>query len=399
MNASGSIFSRIFNNPRFNLIAFALITVMVLTAYSNTFTASFHFDDDAAISENYAIKHVTVENILSCLNSNRPIVNLSLMLNYSLNGMNVVGWHVFNIGVHIANSFLVFLLLLRTLNLPSLSARYAEKSRRMALFGALLFAVHPIQTEAVTYIISRSELLATFFYLATFLFFIEGLRTNKFRYYVFAFFTSALSMGSKEWAVTLPAMLFLYDFVFVANGSLKDALGRWKAYLLLILPWGLILKSVMPSMTGSAGGSVSAGFGMSGQKGITPVTYLLTSFNVMWTYIRLMLLPINQNLDYDYPLARTLFELPTLLSFLGHVAVVGAALWLYLKRKSLLVPFGVAWFYIGLSPVQSFVPILDIIFEHRMYMPSIGFILVFLAGYERLFDWIQERKALQEVKA
>jgi hypothetical protein len=269
--------------------------------------------------------------------------------------------------------------------------------KQSLLFGALLFAVHPIQTESVTYLISRSELLATFFYLATFLFFIEGLRTDKFRYYVCAFFTSVLSMGSKEWAVTLPAMLFLYDFVFVANGSLKDALGRWKAYLLLILPWGLILKVTMPSMSGSGG--TSAGFGMSGQKGITPVTYLLTSFNVMWTYIRLMILPINQNLDYDYPLARTLFEFPTLLSFLGHVAVVGTSLWLYRKKNSLLVPFGIAWFYIGLSPVQSFVPILDTIFEHRMYMPSIGFILVFVTAYEALFDRIENRRAAKKTAA
>ncbi|HUJ18277.1 MAG TPA: hypothetical protein VL197_09835 [Nitrospirota bacterium] len=398
MNAFSDKLARIFGSPRFNLIAIGLIAVLVLIAYSNTFTASFHFDDDAAISENFAIKHVTVENILTCLNSNRPVVNLSLMLNYALGGLKVVGWHAFNIGVHIANSVLVFLFLLRTLNLPSLSARYAEKSRRMALFGALLFAVHPIQTESVTYIISRSELLATFFYLSTFLFFIEGLQTGKFRHYVLAFFTSLLSMASKEWAVTLPALLALYDFLFVADGSLKNVLGRWKAYLLLVLPWALILKIVMPSMSGS-GGSTSAGFGISGQKGITPMTYLLTSFNVMWTYIRLMLLPINQNLDYDYPLAKTLFEFPTLLSFLGHVAVVCGAFWLYLKKRSLLVPFGVAWFYIGLSPVQSFVPILDIIFEHRMYMPSIGFIMVFVVGYELFFDWVFERKALKEAKA
>ena len=145
------------------------------------------------------------------------------------------------------------------------------------------------------------------------------------------------------------------------------------------------------SLSCISAGSTSAGFNISGQKGITPWTYLLTSFNVTWTYIRLLFLPIRQNLDYDYPVAKTLFELPTLLSFVGHAAVVGWASWLYRRKNDLLIPFGVAWFYITLAPTQSFVPILDVIFEHRLYLPSIGFFVFFIVLYERLFSWFQNR--------
>ncbi len=381
----------IFGSRRFNLIAFAVIATMILIAYSNTFTASFHFDDDAAISENASIKRITLDTVLSLLHTNRPIVNLSLLLNYRLNGINVAGWHIFNVGLHIANSFFVYLFLLWTLNLPNLKAVYSEKSTRMALFGALLFAVHPVQTESVTYIISRTELLATFFYLASFLFFIQGVQRGRYRYYIGAFFTSLFAMGSKEWAATLPAMLLLYDYIFIANGRLKNVMSRWKAYVLLVLPWGLIAYIVVVYLMPST----SAGFSISGQKGITPWTYLLTSFNVIWTYIRLLILPINQNLDYDYRVATTLFGFPTLLSFFGHIIVLGGAFWLYKKRGLLLIPFGVAWFYINLSPTQSFVPILDVIFEHRVYLPSIGFFIGFIAGYELLFDRFQEWKALK----
>jgi hypothetical protein len=306
--------------------------------------------------------------------------------------MNVVGWHVFNVAVHIANSCFVYLLFLRTLTLPNLSAHYGAKARFLALFGALLFALHPVQTESVTYIISRTELLATFFYLASFLLFIQGVLNGRYRYYVGAFITSLLAMGSKEWAVTLPAMLFLYDYIFVAHGSLRDVQRRWKAYVLLVLPWGLIAYIFLVFIAGST----SAGFGISGQKGITPWTYLLTSFNVLWTYIRLLILPINQNLDYDYPVAKTLFEFPTMLSFFGHLGVVTAAFWLYKKKGYLLVPFGVAWFYITLSPVQSVVPILDVIFEHRLYLPSIGIFMVFVAAYDWLFERIGRRSAVRE---
>ncbi len=375
-----------FNSRYFNLAAFGIIAALILIAYSNTFTASFHFDDSPSIVDNPIIKRLTWDNFRSAFSGTRPVVNLSLLFNYAVSGLNVVGWHVFNVTFHIANSFFVFLIILWTLTLPSLSERYGYRAKRMALFGALLFGVHPIQTEAVTYIISRTELIATFFYLATFLFFIKGATTKKFSYYLWAFFMALLAMGSKEWAVTLPAVLLLYDFLFLSDCKLKPVLSRGKAHLLVMLSWSWLVYNM--STTQISG----AGFSVVGTNNITPWNYLFTSFNVLWTYIRLLFLPINQNLDYEYPLAMTLFELPTLLSFIGHVLVSGAALWLYRRKKWTLIPFGVAWFYITLSPTQSFVPILDKIFEHRVYLPSVGFFIVFIAAFEGVFDWIAARK-------
>jgi hypothetical protein len=391
---------KIYEGPRFHVLALALIAALTLLAYSNTFHSSFHFDDDLAISENQAIKHVTADNILSLLRSNRPITHLSLMFSYALSGLDVVGWHIFNISVHIANGVLVYFLILWTLTLPVFKGRYRAGARRMALFGALLFALHPIQTESVTYIISRSELLASFFFLSTFLLFIRGTQKGRFGYYVLALITALCAMGSKEWAATLPVMLVLYDYLFVSEGSFAKVTKRWPAYALLFLPW--VFAAYILSLYQ---GATSAGFSMSGVAGITPWTYLLTSFNVIWTYIRLLILPINQNIDYDYPLATTLFAFPTLLSFIGHVLVIGAAFWAYKKKGWLLAPFGVAWFYIILSPTQSFVPIKDLIFEHRVYLPSLGLFIAFLAGYEALFmrlsgqEWKEEEKPVVEPRA
>lgn len=382
--------NRIFTSKRFNLFAFGIIAAMILIAYSNTFTASFHFDDNPAINDNPTIKHVTMDNIIGILKGIRPVVFLSLMLNYQLGGLNVVGYHIFNIAVHIANSYFVYLLILWTLSLPVLAKRYAEKAKWMALFGALLFAVHPVQTESVTYIITRTELLATFFYLATFLLFIKGASTGRRSSYIGVFFTAALSMGSKEWAVTLPALLMLYDFLFIAEGKVRAVASRWLLYLAVSLSWVIAVRHL--DLFAATGGGGGVGFNVISTSGITAKTYWLTSLNVIWTYIRLLFLPINQNLDYDYAIARTLFEFPTLLSFFGHIAVAGTTFWLYWKKGLLLIPFGVAWFYIGLSPVQSIVPIIDVIFEHRVYMPSIGFFLVFIVGYEMVFDRIEARR-------
>lgn len=384
---------RLFGHKRFNYFAFGLITAMILIVYSNSFTASFHFDDNPTIIENAYIKRVTWDNFIGMLHGTRPVINLSLMLNYQLSGLNVVGWHIFNVGFHIANSCFIYLLIMWTLSLPALSMQYKDKAKSMALFGALLFGVHPIQTEAVTYIISRTELIAAFFYMATFLLFIKGATTKKFGYHVGAFLTAALAMGSKEWAVTLPAVMFLYDFLFLSNSSIKATLSRWKAHALVALSWGVMIYTM--STTNMSG----AGFSVTGTNNITPWTYLLTSFNVIWTYIRLLFLPINQNLDYDYSLATTLFEFPTLLSFAGHLAVVVAAWWLYKKKKWTLIPFGIAWFYITLSPTQSFVPILDKIFEHRVYLPSIGFIIFFIAAFEGMYEWIDKKRLESKQKA
>ncbi|MCK9418522.1 MAG: glycosyltransferase family 39 protein [Nitrospirae bacterium] len=383
-----------FASRRFTLIASCIIAGLILIAYSNTFTASFHFDDNPSIVENASIKRMTSDNISMLLAGVRPVVYLSLMLNYQLNGLNVVGWHVFNISFHIANSIFVYLFMFRTLNLPLLENKYREKAKRMALFGALLFAVHPIQTEAVTYIITRTELLATFFYLATFLLFIKGARTQKVSYYVGAFFTAALSMGSKEWAVTLPALLMLYDYLFIAEGKFRVVASRWMVYIAVAVPWVIVLRNLDLFAASSSGAGI--GFNVATTSGITAKTYWLTSLNVIWTYIRLLFLPIKQNLDYDYRIAGTLFEFPTILSFIGHIVVVSAAFWLYKKKGWLLIPFGVAWFYIGLSPVQSFVPIIDVIFEHRAYMPSIGFFIVFVVAYEGLFEWWEARQLLKK---
>jgi hypothetical protein len=384
---------RLYHSKRFNIVAFGVIAVIILIAYSNTFTSSFHFDDTQSIVENHLIKRVTMDNIIEIMKGVRPVVYLSIMLNYQLSGLNVVGWHIFNIGFHIANSYLVYLLVSSTLSLPILAKQYADRAKRMALFTALLFAVHPVQTEAVTYIISRTELLATFFYLAAFILFIQGTQKRAPLYYIGVFFSALLAIGSKEWAVTLPAMLIIYDYLFLSTGNIRNVLSHWKGFVLAALPWGLLAYNL--NLTSGT----SVGFNVSTPSGITPVTYLLTSFNVIWTYVRLLVLPINQNLDYDYPIAKTLFEFPTLLSFLGHIAVVWVSFWLYKKRGWLLIFFGVMWFYITLSPVQSFVPVIDVIFEHRLYLPSIGFFLVFVVAYEGFFEWWEARQLFRKSPA
>jgi len=375
---------------RFNLIAILSIIIAVGIAYSNTFTVPFHFDDNPSIVENPRIKHL--ENIPSFFWKNegpvgtRPFLLVTLALNYVIGGLNTVTYHIFNNTLHAVNGILLYFFIITTLNLPRLRDKYANISKEIALFGSLLFVVHPIQTQAVTYIISRSMPMATFFFLLGILLYVKGFETNKKGYYIALFIVAFLGMASREDYFVFPFVLFLYDAILMT--TFRDALKRWWVYAVLLI---LASYRVWLSLT-YKDSPESAGFGV---KLLSPYQYLCTEFNVIWTYVRLLFLPINQNLDYDYPISQGLFEFPTIISFIGHLIVIAFAFWIY--RRNRLVTFLVLWWYITLSPSSSFIPIIDVIFEHRVYLPSVGFFFLFMIGYEYLWELIKRKTAKKAV--
>lgn len=377
------------DEKRFHVIAVCIIILAVGIAYSNTYNASFHFDDQHTIIENPRIKHL--KNIPSFFYKSegpvgtRPLLLTTLAINYAIGGLNVVGYHIFNNLLHAINGIMVYIFILTTLNLPSLREKYSSIAREIALFGALIFAVHPIQTQAVTYIISRSMPMATFFYLLGLIVYNKAVATNKKPYFGLLVLIAFLGMTSREDFFTFPIMLFLYDAFLMS--SFKDAARRWWVYATLAVPTAYRLWLTFTYK----GAEEAVGFGV---RLLTPIEYLMTQFNVIWTYARLMVLPINQNLDYDYPVAKTLFEFPTILSFVGHLLVVAFAF--YMFKRNRLVTFLILWWYGTLSVSSSFVPIIDVIFEHRVYLPSIGFIFLFMIAYEYIWELIKRKSALKK---
>ncbi len=377
------------DGKKFHIIAVCLIILAVGIAYSNTYTASFHFDDQHTIIENPRIKHL--ENIPSFFYKSegpvgtRPLLLTTLAINYAIGGLNVVGYHIFNNVLHAINGIMVYLFILATLNLPSLRDRYSAIAKEIALFGALIFVVHPIQTQAVTYIISRSMPMATFFYLLGILVYHKAVTTNKKSYFGLLVLVVFLGMTSREDFFTFPVILFLYDAILIS--SFREAAKRWWVFALLAIPTAYRLWLTFTYK----GAEEATGFGV---KLLSPIEYLMTQFNVLWTYARLMVLPINQNLDYDYPVAKTIFEFPTILSFIGHLLVF--AFGFYMFKRNRLVTFLILWWYGTFAVSSSFVPIIDVIFEHRVYLPSIGFIFLFMIGYEYIWEMIKRKSALKK---
>lgn len=372
-----------------------IITIFVFLIYSNTFTAPFELDDTGSIVDNAVIrnlrnftdsshfKNVEIHETLRPLLQTRYIGYLSFALNYAVHGLDVKGYHLVNILIHAANSLLLYLILRLTFQTPRIlnaARNFSIESRSfIALFTALLFAVHPLQTQAVTYIVQRFASLAALFYLLSLVTYIRfrlattGSRNARIHYafYLVSIASAMIAMKTKEFALLLPIVIALYEFVFF-EGGIKNRIMR-------LIPYALTMSIIPLSLVNTAAAKVSGAYGS-----ISRGDYLLTQFRVIVTYLRLMILPVNQNLEYDYPVYRSLFIPEVLLSSLLLLSLFALGVWLYRKSRDhgreqcgwfLLVSCGIFWFFITAAPESSIMPIKDVIFEHRMYLPSIGLFL------------------------
>lgn len=397
---------KIFVSKHFHLAACLLIGILTFLVYSNTFYASFHFDDTPSIVENYKIRNL--DNVPGMLINNRGIPMATFAINYAIGGLNVIGYHIVNLAIHITNSiFVYFLVFLTITRIDSLK----DRAKQIAVYTALLFAVHPIQTQAVTYIVQRMETLASMFMLIGLLVFIKGAGASKTSSRVLLYGAVAasywLAFHSKEIAITLPAILFLYDYCFLSSNGRQNVTARLPLYLVLIAMLAFFATRTLTGLQETPGGS--AGFNV---QSITAKEYLFTQFNVLIYYITLLFVPVNQNLDYDFPVSKGLFEVPLvkdgtvlnipipppIVSLIILMAIIGFALYLLTHYASRithygrLIAFSILWFFIILSPTSSFIPIIDVIFEHRLYLASAGFFLLFSLGFDRIFEHAEKRK-------
>jgi tetratricopeptide (TPR) repeat protein len=372
------------------LAALLLIGLIAALIYSNTFSASFHFDDVPNITDNPRIKHL--QNLLD-FSGSRYVGFLSFALNYHFAGLSLFGFHIVNLLIHIANGVLVYWLIRLFFQSPRLipPPAFAPAAPAIALFTALLFVVHPVQTQAVTYIVQRFASLASLFYLfAVFCYLKWRLSSPEFKrrhlWYAAAFLATILAMKTKEITFTLPFMLLLVEYVGFGLPTRKQWIG--------LIPFFLTLPIIPLSRPGALGEG-EAGFARDAFALSRP-DYLFTQCKVIMTYLRILVLPVNQNLDYDFPASHSLFEPPVFLSFLFLSALITTAVYLlFVSRRAAadprlrIIAFGILWFFLTLSIESSIIPIRDVIYEHRLYLPSIGF---WLAVTTALFGFFPRRR-------
>ncbi len=386
---------------RKTLVQVLLIVFLAVLGYSNTFHVPYIFDDVWSIVENPKIRDLHFFLETDAIRSTRYLGFLTFALNYAVHELDVTGYHVVNLAIHIINASLVYLLVLLTLRTPRMRNGASSLVSLLPLGAALLFVSHPLQSQAVTYIAQRFASLATLFYLLCLVLYIRSRlsENNAPRYtlYTLSLLSAVCAMKTKEISFTLPVVIALYELLFFQGKAAKRILRLVPLFLtMLIIPLSLI---GIDKPIGEVIGDVSEATKV--QTSLSRWEYLMTQFRVLVTYIRLVFVPINQNLDYDYPVSRTFFDPNVVLSFLFLLLLFGGGVYLLYKSRITnhkspnthyrLISFGIFWFFITLSVESSLIPIVDVIFEHRMYLPGAGVFIATGTGALILAERLKEK--------
>jgi Tfp pilus assembly protein PilF len=363
-----------------NLATFAPLLIIAITflAYANSFQGPMIFDDIPSIQNNPSIRQlwplsVPLHAIPVGAVHSRPIANLSLAINYALCGLDASGYHEVNLILHILTALLLFGIVRRTLTLDRFDESLRRSATGIATTVALIWGVHPLTTNVVTYIIQRTECIMGLFYLLTIYCTIRGATSShRNRWYVCAVAACALGMGTKEVMITAPLIVLLYGRCFLST-SFREAWQRqWPLYGALAATWLVVVAELFTTNF-----SVKRG----GGDPLTVFEYLRTQSEVIVRYWQLSFWPHPLVLDYlDWPVAH--FSLSLVASCLAVLAALAATVWALRFRPA--VGFLGAFFFLVLAPSSSFLPLWgEVAAERRMYLPLIPMIILVVIGCQK----------------
>ncbi len=379
------------------LAAAVVLCGAVWMAYGSALHLPFVFDDRVSVLHNSSIlklwpllgdsQHPGPLNPPTELpTSGRPLVNLSLALNDHFGALNPVGYHAFNLIVHLLSALLLMAIVRRSLRLEHFGGRFDDAAEWLALATAFLWAVHPLGSETVVYVTQRTELMVGFFYLATLYaslrYWAASAQARRTAWGALATLSCLAGMASKEVMVTAPVVVLLFERTFVA-GSFRRALrNSWPLYIGLFLSWGLLLY-----LNCNAPRSTSAGFHL----GLPAYAWWFTQAKVLMLYLKLTVWPWPLAIHYEIPYLTTFGAAwPWLLSS-GLLAIAT----LVLLRRRNAVGFAGAWVLLILSPTLVVPIITEVAAERRMYLPLAALVSLWvIGGY-----WLARQVALRRSHA
>lgn len=361
-----------------------LLVMLGLVAYKSSFQGVFVLDDAASIG-NPAVKNFDVTKFRPA----RWLPDFTYAINYAMSANRPGSYHAVNLAIHLLSALVLFGLLRRTLRLPAMGGRFEQSASVLALASAAIWAVHPLTTQAVTYITQRDESLMALMYLLTIYAVLRWRTGGQFwpdlpltrtshangspvgiAWAVVAAVACAAGMASKPVMVTVPAVVVLYQWCFLGGSLWRNIRASWWLVAIMVLLAARAAVMTQQSMT------VAAGFD---SRLFTRTQYAMTELGVICRYLQLSVWPAGLCLDYAWPKATQASQIvpPAIV-----VAVLIAAIvWAMLKGWRPVAFLGL-WFFVILSPTSSVVPINDPIFEHRMYLPLMAVVvLVVVGGY------------------
>jgi tetratricopeptide (TPR) repeat protein len=356
--------------------------VIVFWAYGPAVHGGFLFDDTL---QQFARPSASAP-LATWIGRVRPVLMFSYWINSQISGQDTYSFHVFNVLFHCITTFLIFLIVRRLVE--QLTDLPNQTRDLLAAFAALIFLLHPAQTESVAYIAGRSESLSGLFAAAAYAVFLyrpQGAVSLITSAAVLALFT--LAVFSKEQAVVLPALFLLTDLWLNPGQGFRTIRSNWRLYLPIaavgVAAVAVFWKLIMSIGTGVGG---SAGFGM---KDLTWYEYLFTQFRAIFVYIGTFLFPVNLTLDWDFPISKNIFDHGAIAG-LVVLAALAAVAW-HFRGRFPLAALGYFIFLLLLSPTSSVLPIRDPVAERRMYLPMLGLLLILVDFVWRLKI---DRKAL-----
>ena len=373
----------------------AALAFILLLVYSNSLDCEWHLDDFHSITQNPNIhlKEMTCTGLLKSLHSDlnypeklyRPIAGLTFALNFFISGTDPFSFHLVNLLTHWLCSFFLFLFLYQTLHLPSFHGKHASSAYSIALLSAVLWAINPIQTQSVTYVVQRMTSLAGLFYIMSMFFYAKG-RTaqdgkRRFLYGALCFTAFVLAFGSKENAALLPFSILLYEGI-VVQADIVSWIKRNKTYVLTALALILTLSVLYVYYRR---GSILSFLNDYQERPFTLAQRLLTQPRVVLFYLSLIFYPLPGRLSiaHSFDISTSLFSpVSTLFAILSIVgAVVFAVLF---SRRHRILSFCILFFLVNHLLESSVFP-LELVFEHRNYIPSMVVFLPIAIGFCLLF--------------
>ena len=370
------------------------LLLVVIAGYFGTLDHSFHFDDKGNIWNNHFIQisNISISELKSAafdsLNHDRPVANISFALNYYFHGLEVKGYHIVNIVVHLLAGIMLFYFVKTTLDIPLVRKKYGEPGV-IPLFTSLIWLAHPLHIQSVTYIVQRMNSMAAMFFIMAMLFYVKGRLTpekvKKVLFFAISFIAGLLAVGTKQNTATLPLFIFLYEWYFFQDLRLKFS----RQQLFWIAAIGCLFVFVLYLFLGSS--PLNRLFPSYADRPFSMAERVLTQPRVVLHYISLIFYPEpgRLNLDYDFPLSYSLVSpFTTLLAILTIIWMLGFAI--YSAKNNRLYSFCIWWFLGNLVIESSTIP-LEIIFEHRTYLPSMLAILLLVLF---LHQTVRKRRAL-----
>jgi tetratricopeptide (TPR) repeat protein len=352
-----------------------VLLLALVAAYYHTLDVPFYLDDYRQIRENSLIYNWQGFGALWEYGPLRIVAYLSFILNYQLGQFNPLTYHLFNLLVHWLAAVGVYGFTRSLLRTPRLAGTIPPPALAwLPLFAALLFLLHPLQIQAVTYIVQRLASLAALFYISAMAAFLQarlaGQASHRMLWTGLCLVFAVLAFFTKQNTFTLPFTLLLLEGMFfstnwrrlaVASGVLAIGLASLWLVFALLFEYNPMSLEAMQRLTRDT-------------PSISRTAYLATQLPVLWIYMKLFYLPVGLHLDYAMSALDGFLRAPVLLAIAGHLMVLGLALWAW--RRWPLVTFAILFYYLAHGVESSFIPIADVIFEHRTYLPNLGLCLL-----------------------